>query len=66
MAAGVPGSNGGDYDRAVELYRESLALHATAEAQTLLGRTFSFQGKIEEAIGECKRAIEVDPDFGNP
>lgn len=56
----------GDYDRAVELYRESLALHPTAEAHTFLGWTFHFQGKVQEAIAECKRAIEVDPDFGNP
>jgi Tfp pilus assembly protein PilF len=56
----------GDYDRAVELYRGSIALHPTAEAYTFLGWTYHFQGKIEEAIAECKRAIEVDPDFGNP
>ncbi len=56
----------GDYDRAVELYRGSLALHPTAEAHTFLGWTYHFQGKIEEAIAECKLAIAVDPDFGNP
>jgi len=56
----------GDLDNAVELYRGSLALHPTAEAHTYLGWTYHFQGKIEEAIAECKRAIEVDPDFGNP
>jgi len=56
----------GDYDLAVKLYRESLALHPTAEAHTFLGWTFHFQGKIDEAIAECKRAIEVDPEFGNP
>ena len=56
----------GDFDRAVELYRGSLALYPTAEAHTFLGWTFHFQGKIEEAIEECKRAIELDPDFGNP
>jgi Tfp pilus assembly protein PilF len=56
----------GDFDRAVELYRGSLALHPTAEAHTFLGWTYHFQGKIEEAIAECKRAIAVDPDFGNP
>ena len=56
----------GDYDRAIRLYRGSLALFPTAEAHTYLGWTFHFQGKIEEAIEECKRAIEVDPEFGNP
>jgi tetratricopeptide (TPR) repeat protein len=56
----------GDYDRAVVLYQSSLALHPTAEGHTFLGWTYHFQGKIEEAIAECKLAIEVDPDFGNP
>jgi len=56
----------GDYDRAVELYKNSLELHPTAEAHTFLGWTYHYQGKIEDAIAECKRAIEVDPDFGNP
>lgn len=56
----------GDYDRAVDLYLGSLALHPTAEAYTFLGWTYHFQEKIEEAITECKHAIEIDPDFGNP
>jgi Tfp pilus assembly protein PilF len=56
----------GDYNRAVELYKNSLELHPTAEAHTFLGWTYHYQGKIEDAIAECKRAIEVDPDFGNP
>jgi tetratricopeptide (TPR) repeat protein len=56
----------GDLDHAVELYRKSLTAHPTAEAHTFLGWTYHFQGKIQEAIEECKRAIEVDPDFGNP
>ncbi len=56
----------GDYDRAVQLYRKSLELHPTAEAHTFLGWTYHFQGKVDDAIAECKLAIEVDPDFGNP
>ena len=54
----------GDYDRAVELYQSSLELHPTAEAYTFLGWTYHFQGRIEEAIAECKR-VEVDRT-GNP
>ena len=56
----------GDWERAAELYKASLEILPTAEAHTFLGWTYHFQGKIEDAIDECKRAIEVDPDFGNP
>src|SRR5271155_1548483 len=56
----------GDYGHAVELYKDSLDLFPTAEAHTFLGWTYHFQGKVEDAIAECKRAIEVDPEFGNP
>jgi Tfp pilus assembly protein PilF len=56
----------GELDAAIERYRESIALHPTAEAHTFLGWTYSFQGKLEDAIDECKQAITVDADFGNP
>ena len=56
----------GRLDEAIERYRESIAVHPTAEAHTFLGWTLSFQEKLDEAIAECLRAIEVDPDFGNP
>ena len=56
----------GDYDRAVVLYKDSLAIYPTAEAHTFLGWTYHFQGRVEDAIAECKLAIEVDPEFGNP
>jgi tetratricopeptide (TPR) repeat protein len=56
----------GRLDDAVRLYRESILSHPTAEAHTFLGWTYSFQGRYEEAIAECHKAIAVDPDFGNP
>ena len=56
----------GDWDLAVDLYRQSIAIHPTAEAYTFLGWTYRFQGRLEDAIAECKKAIEVDPAFGNP
>ena len=56
----------GDLEAAVERYRASLDVYPTAEAHTFLGWTLSFQGKLDEAIACCQRAIEVDPDFGNP
>lgn len=56
----------GEYDRAIRFYQESIATHPSAEAHTFLGWTYSFQGRLDEAIAECHKAIEVDPDFGNP
>ncbi len=56
----------GRMEEAEELYRRSIGHYPTAEAHTFLGWVFSFQGKAAEAIEECKRAIRVDPDFGNP
>lgn len=56
----------GDLQEAIDLYRESIETYPTAEAHTFLGWTYSFQGRLEEAIEECKIAIQIDPDFGNP
>lgn len=56
----------GELEAAVEMYKQSIALYPTAEAHTFLGWTYRFQGRLEEAIEECRRAIEVDPAFGNP
>ncbi|HYL11363.1 MAG TPA: tetratricopeptide repeat protein [Candidatus Acidoferrales bacterium] len=56
----------GDYDRAAELYENSIKSQPTAEAYTFLGWTYHFQGKLKQAIEQCKKAIELDPEFGNP
>ena len=56
----------GELDDAVALYRLSLEAHPTAEAHTFLGWTYSFQGRLMDAIEECKKAIALDPEFGNP
>lgn len=56
----------GKLDDAIRLYKESIAVCPTADAHTYLGWTYSFQGRIDDAIAECEIAIKVDPDFGNP
>jgi Tfp pilus assembly protein PilF len=55
-----------DLDRAVELYTKSIEIFPTAEAYTFRGWAFEGMGRIDDAIAECRRAIEVDPAFGNP
>ncbi len=56
----------GELGNAVRLYQESIQAHPTAEAHTFLGWAYSFVNRYEDAIAECKNAIAVDPDFGNP
>ena len=56
----------GDLDLAASLYKNSIELFPTAEAYTYLGWTYRYQGKIDDAIDECKNAILIDPTFGNP
>lgn len=63
---GTRAQSEGDLERAQELYRRSIEAFPTAEAHTFLGWTYSFQGRAQDAIEECRRAIEVDPEFGNP
>jgi len=56
----------GELEEAIQLYKRSLEAYPTAEAHTFLGWTYSFQDRHDDAIAECHRAIEVDPEFGNP
>lgn len=56
----------GQFERAMELYRKSIALYPTAEAHTYLGWAMSHLGHLDDAIAQCKKAIAVDADFGNP
>lgn len=56
----------GDLERAIDLYRQSIHCCPTAEAHTFLGWTYSFLGRYDDAIEQCKTAIAIDPEFGNP
>ena len=56
----------GEYARALVLYTQSIVAFPTAEAYTFLGWTYSFMGRLDDAIEECHKAIAQDPDFGNP
>ena len=56
----------GDVPAAVQLFTKSLQVVPTAEAYTFRGWAYSFQGRLEDAIVECRKAIATDPSFGNP
>lgn len=56
----------GELERAADAYERSIRLAPSGEAHTFHGWTFSFMGRYDDAIEECKRAIAVDAGFGNP
>lgn len=56
----------GNYEEAIKNYKLSIGFFPTAEAHTFLGWAYSFLGDLDRAIEECKIAIDIDPDYGNP
>lgn len=56
----------GDVDDALALYGRSIETWPTPEAHTFRGWAYSSKGALDAAIADCKQAIELDPDFGNP
>jgi Tfp pilus assembly protein PilF len=55
-----------DLEGAIDLYSRSIQTWPTAEAYTFRGWAYERMGRIDEAIAECRKAIEIDPDYGNP
>ena len=47
----------GELEEAVDLYKKSIDIHPTAEAYTFLGWTYSFMGRYDAAIEECRRTL---------
>lgn len=56
----------GRFEEAILNYKKSLDICPSPEAHTFLGWTYSFIGDYEKAIDECKTAISLDPEYGNP
>lgn len=56
----------GDLDAATALYQRSLEAHETADAWCYLGWCYSLRGHLGLAIAHCRRAISMEPGFGNP
>ena len=51
---------------AVDCFQRSIEICKTPEGYTYWGWAVSFYKKFDEAIFLCKKAIGMDPDFGNP
>ncbi len=63
---GVEQLMNGQIDQAMDTFNESLRIHPTADGFTYRGWARSYLGNFDAAIGDCRRAIRVDPHFGNP
>ena len=55
-----------DVEGAIDFYNRSIQIWPTAEAYTFRGWAYERMGRIDDAIAECRKAIEIDPDYGNP
>ena len=54
------------YREARDFFLASVKLFPTADGYTYLGWMLTYEGYYLEAIELCQKAIELDPDFGNP
>ncbi|MBI2026809.1 MAG: tetratricopeptide repeat protein [Deltaproteobacteria bacterium] len=55
-----------DIDSAISCFKQSIGHEPTPEAYTYWGWMLSMKEQLSEAIELCKKAIAIDPDFGNP
>lgn len=55
----------GDLHAAAECYIRSIEKNPNAEAHTFLAWVLCQMGAIDDAIQECKKALALDPNFGN-
>jgi len=56
----------GDLDRAMYYYGRSLDCVESPEAYTFMAWAESMRGSFDTAIELCRKAIDLDPEFGNP
>lgn len=56
----------GKYAEARQFFKEANQKWESAESLTYWGWMEYQLGNIEKAITLCKKAIKIDPDFGNP
>jgi len=66
QAANTKHAEESNIEAAIELYQESISEFPTADGYTYLGWMHSMIGNSAKAMEYCYKAIQVDPEFGNP
>jgi len=54
-----------DFEAAISRYKEALSLQPSARTRTYLAWSLSELDRYEEAVAECRRALELDSDYPN-
>ena len=54
----------GEVDLASYLYAHSLEWEENAEARLGLAFAYAYEGRLEQAVGECRKAMAADPEDG--
>ena len=55
----------GNFNAAAACYSRSIQTSPSAEAHTFLGWVLSLMGELDGAIFQVRRALELNPEFGN-
>jgi len=58
--------NEDDIEGALQLYQMSIEEYPTADGYTFLGWMHSLSGRTSLSMDFCYKALQLDPDFGNP
>lgn len=66
VESGLQKVSEGELDQATACFVASIESYPTAEGYTYYGWMLSKKGDFAGAIEQCRKAIAVDPDFGNP
>ncbi len=65
VRVGFAAQRSGDVRRAIRCYTLSLEDRPTAEAYTYRAWAYSFLGRWDDAVADCRKAIELAPDRGD-
>ena len=65
-ASGEKAFQTGDYAAAETAFRDAIAAgEKVFEAHLYLGRIYGLQGDYAKGVGECKRALDINPDHAS-
>jgi tetratricopeptide (TPR) repeat protein len=65
MSTGEARSRAGDFGAAAAAFEQAARIRETSQSRAALGRALSDAGRPADALGELRRATELDPTNGD-